>query len=244
MAIKRVKNFFINIIFPKECISCGNLGRWICLDCFDTIEFKPLNLCNFCEGFSFLGLTCKKCRKDNYLDGVFSFNSYNSIILKKIIHNYKYNNVISFADDLSVIIEIVLKNIKKAQSINAIPNIINNDTLFFSVPLHKRRIRYRGFDQIQIIFDRLVLKGLFEPDKVGSGLIRYKYTRPQVKVKRKEERLKNLQGAFVYNGISIKGRKIILIDDVSTTGATFNECAKVLKLAGAKSVYGVSAARG
>jgi competence protein ComFC len=244
MAIKKIGKFFIGIIFPKECVNCGNSGKWICFDCFNLIDFKPLNLCIFCEGFSFLGLTCRKCKKDNYLDGAFSFNSYNNIILKKIIHNYKYNNVKSFSNNLSSILTIVLKNIEKAQAINVIPCIIDKNTLFFSIPLHKRRLRYRGFNQVELLLDNLVLKDVVSLGKVGRGLVRGKYTKPQVKVENKKERLKNLQGVFNYSGKSIKGRKIILIDDVSTTGATFNECAKVLKSSGAKKVYGVSIARG
>ena len=92
--------------------------------------------------------------------------------------------------------------------------------------------------------DSLILRDFVSSGVVGSGLIRSKYTKPQVKVEDKKERLKNLQGAFDYIGEPIKDKKIILIDDVSTTGATFNECARILKSAGAKKVYGVSIARG
>ncbi len=244
MAVDSIKKFFVNIFFPKECIVCGDAGEWICGNCFNSIDFKPLNLCSFCEGFSFLGRTCKKCKKDNYLDGVFSFNSYNNLILKKIIHTYKYNNVKTFGDKLSLFLAIVLKNIEKAQAINAIPIIVDQKTLFLSVPLHNKRLRYRGFDQVELLLNNLVLSGVVDSNKVGRGLIRDKYTRPQVKVENKKERLKNLRNAFKYEGGNIKGLKIILIDDVSTTGTTFNECAKVLKLAGARKVYGVCVARG
>lgn len=236
--------FLVDWLFPIECVSCGNSGSWFCHECFENVEFYPLNSCIFCGCFSFLGLTCKKCRTERKLDGVFSYNSYKKIVLKKLINNYKYNYIESLSLDLSLMLERVIENIKKGQAIGNLPSIINGNTLYFFVPLHKKRLRQRGFNQSFKILDNLSERGVVENSFLAEGLFRNRYTAPQAKISDDKERLLNLKNAFSYKGDSLRGRNVILIDDVATTGTTLEECAKVLKAAGARRVYGVCVARG
>lgn len=238
-----IRKNIIEWIFPEECIICSEEGSWLCSDCLVNIDFKPSNVCEFCGKFSFLGLTCKKCKNENYLDGIFSYNSYKNIALKKIIHHYKYNYIEKLGENLAFMLGVIIKNIEKGQVVGGLKNIINNDTIYFSVPLHEKRLRERGFDQSKLLLDKLVNQNLVNKENVGVGLLRIKYTSAQAKIKNENERSKNLTDAFKYCGDDLKNKNIILIDDVYTTGATLRECAKELKKFGARRVYGAVIAK-
>ena len=117
--------------------------------------------------------------------------------------------------------------------------------IIIPVPLHKKRLNERGFNQ-SLLIAHYMSKSLNIPLYV-NGLQRTRWTRPQIELTR-EERLKNVRGAFAVKAglkpaTTIKGKNVILVDDVYTTGATVNECAKVLKKAGADEVVVFTLAR-
>lgn len=234
----------IDWFFPVECIVCGESGDWMCKCCLSVIELKPVNSCIFCHQFSFAGITCKKCKTEKFLEGVFCYNSYGNPIIKKIIYHYKYSFLKKLSDELSFMLGELIENIRVGQEVNSLPKIISAKTIFFSVPLHKRRLRERGFNQSSLLLEKLVANNVVDESCLGGGLTRVRYTRPQAKTMSRGDRGKNLNKAFLYNGQSLKNKNIILVDDVSTTGSTLNECARVLKSAGAKKVYGLVVARG
>ncbi len=242
--MNNIKSFIIDWIFPVECIICGKPEYWICEDCLSLVEFKPVNSCPFCHCFSLFGLTCKKCKKEKFLRGIFCYNSYRNSILKKIIHVYKYNFLKKLSENLAEMMRVSLENIKSGQALGVLPKIISEDTFYFFVPLHKIRLRERGFNQSALLLEELINKRVISSDKPGSGLIRKRYTIPQAKIKNEKERINNLGQAFDYSGKSLKNKTVILIDDVSTTGTTLNECARVLKESGAKNIYGLVIVRG
>jgi len=108
------------------------------------------------------------------------------------------------------------------------------------VPLHPTRIRERGYDQIAALVGLL---GKQSGKPVWLCLRRSRYTESQTRFSRKE-RLRNLQNAFeLRKGTSVLGKRLLLVDDVLTTGSTLDECARVLKGHGAKSVRAVTVAR-
>jgi ComF family protein len=109
------------------------------------------------------------------------------------------------------------------------------------VPLHVKRIRQRGFNQAILVGGLLSRKwGLpFYRD----GLCRTRWTEPQISLS-VDEREKNVRGAFaVKKAEAFKGKRIILVDDVYTTGSTVSECARALKRVGAEAVFVVTVAR-
>jgi len=109
--------------------------------------------------------------------------------------------------------------------------VCSSDLLAF-VPLHPTKERERGFNQSELIARQLSLLSGIE---LSSGLIlRQKYTKSQTKLGRKE-RSENISGAFFTND-SLIGKSVLIVDDVITTGATLNECAKILKQAGCRKV--------
>lgn len=128
-----------------------------------------------------------------------------------------------------------------------------SDTLLFDntgpillvpIPLSKKRLRERGYDQA-LLLAKEVMK-LSEKNTLhlaSDVLTRIKHTLPQTETKSRKERMQNIRGCFaVQNPINIAEKNIILLDDVTTTGATFTEARLVLLNAGAKSVIAVAAA--
>jgi ComF family protein len=109
------------------------------------------------------------------------------------------------------------------------------------VPLHTRRLRERGFNQALLLAQGISER--FAIPLVFDSLERTKFTRPQVELVGRD-RMKNVSGAFAlrYPHV-VHGKRVLLIDDVFTTGATMNECSRVLKLAGAQSVTALTLAR-
>jgi ComF family protein len=109
------------------------------------------------------------------------------------------------------------------------------------VPLHLSRLRKRGFNQA-LVLGRILGRKMGKP-VLMKGLKRIRNTIPQVQLDH-SQREKNVRGAFVVGDPNeIKGKDLLLVDDVFTTGATVNECAKVLKKAGAGQVFVLTLAR-
>jgi len=111
--------------------------------------------------------------------------------------------------------------------------------LVVPVPLHPTRLRERGFNQAELLAKILAQKKI----PLGCALERIRYTTTQTAFDR-VERMENLRGAFrLRKKIGVRGLHVLLVDDILTTGSTLSECARVLREAGARSVYAVTAAR-
>jgi ComF family protein len=148
--------------------------------------------------------------------------------LQDAICAIKYRNVSSLAKPLASL------------TVRALPGELDTDVIV-PVPLHPSRLRARGFNQSLLIADRLG-RHLRRPVST-TDLIRTIATEPQTSLTR-SERIRNLRRAFtVRHAEAFCGRKILLIDDVFTTGTTLNECAKALRSAGAASVSALALAR-
>ena len=109
------------------------------------------------------------------------------------------------------------------------------------VPLHKRRLKRRGYNQASLISQDL--GKLMDIPVVDGCLVRIKEAKPQVDTESVEERWNNVKSAFCCVDDRVVGKRILIIDDVCTTGATMESCARVLKEGGASSVWGLSVAR-
>jgi ComF family protein len=109
------------------------------------------------------------------------------------------------------------------------------------VPLHKRRLRERGYNQAALIAHEL--SKLTSLPVVNNCLTRLRHTTPQARTSNVEERRNNILQAFARRDRRLRGKQVLLIDDVSTSGATLDFCAAALKAAGATSVWGLVMAR-
>jgi len=235
-----VENFlekFWDMFFPKKCINCQEFGDYLCVDCLSLIEVLQDCYCPFCNTPTIVaeGKTCRDCSHNHYLNGLFAATSFQNSIVKKAIHVFKYPPLIkSLAIPLTslLITHLELASVKHKLT----------DFIIVPVPLSKTKLRFRGFNQAEEIAD-ILTKSIHS--QIQNVLIRTRNTRSQVELSR-IERKNNVDGIFAINPkmISIiKNKKILLIDDVFTTGATIDEAAKVLKQNGAKEVWAAVIAR-
>lgn len=186
-------------------------------------------LCPVCERPSPYGLTHPICRKKLSLDGLYVFGDYRGI-LKNLLLAYKYKNV-------SVISKILYGLI-----INNLPNVFKKADLIIPIPLHPKRLMERGFNQSELLC-RLIA-GALDINVNCKSLVRKRHTLPQMSLRTYKERTKNIKNAFrVANPDSVKGKTVLLIDDIMTTGATMFEAVKTLKRNGAGKTYGIVVAR-
>ena len=221
-SFKKAKDFFVYLrkliadtLFPIECLGCGKEGCWLCVDCLSTIRPDKHSL----SGES--------------LDRILTFYSYDQELLKKAIHFLKYKFVEDLAEPLG---GLIVKNIREMGSRPG------KEFIIIGIPLFRKRLIERGFNQA-VLLAKIVSRDLGWPME-ENALQRVRATVPQVELE-EEGRAQNIKNAFaVFDSSKIINKKIILVDDVLTTGATMEECAKTLKLSGAKEVWGVALAKG
>ena len=185
--------------------------------------------CPECDKPSTLGMLHPVCKKPHTpLDALMVAAEYSEQAVRNLVWQLKYNSAKTIAEDLSVLFADFLVN----------QNILEyfTDFTLTSVPLHKTRLKLRGFNQAEIISKNLSKKLMFPYLEL---LTKLKKTKRQVDLTLKE-RVENVKGVF---SATEPPKKILLIDDIATTGSTLRECAKVLKAAGAKEIWGLVLAR-
>lgn len=234
--LKNLQTFLLDTLFPIDCLSCGRGGVWLCDDCLRKIEPLSVQVCPKCEdAITDSGRVCRNCRFSSALDGLLVAAKYKDGGLGKSVHLYKYR----FIEDLHIPLgEILTQAVLRSQL--PIPDMV------IPIPLHPRRLRWRGFNQSQLLagyVSRNLAPGFEIP--LGTDILRRKrYTPPQMKIKKYAERLDNLRNAFVaVETGNVKNKTVLLVDDIATTGATLFECAEVLKRNGTKKVFGAVLAR-
>jgi len=246
--LKIFKNYLLDIIFPIECISCSADGKWICSKCYNTIPIRQTQECIFCGKNNLLGNFCKKCRTGHSLDGVLVASDYSNKILSKAIKTYKYKLIKNLSTPLSQLLIDLLSQILTDPEKNYFWHdsgnvIIKNfkKNIIIPVPLHKKRLRWRGFNQSEELANNF--SKYFNLETNSKDLKRIKFKKPQTRLD-KDERFENIKNSFIWSGKNLNKKNIILIDDVSTSTATLNECARVLKQNGANKVWGLVIAHG
>lgn len=220
--------FIKNLIFPMGtyCICCGNL-----ID-----EKRTYCLCDHCVrhfDWGLIKIDLKKQEEESpyplSLDSVIGCMKY-GIYERRLIFTLKYNKATYVA---RILAEIMYDRIKIDEEVRKKVETLD---YIVPVPISRGKLKQRGFNQTEKIgkhFSRLV-----KIPQENKFLIRTKDTKPQ-RALSKEERFFNLKGVFQvpeYNKAKLRDKRIILIDDVYTTGATGNLCAQALKDSGAKSV--------
>lgn len=230
------KKFILDTLFPISCLACEKSDEWICDKCLSKMPTITDQSCPICEKTNTPdGRVCFSCRKETFLDAMLVCSSYKNELVSTAVHYLKYRFVRDMGKPLAKLIATSLYN-----SEIPVPNII------IPVPLHPHRLRWRGFNQAQLLAQHTSENFMPEisiPIET-EVLIRIKRTPPQMKIKNIKKRKENISKAFsVTNTEKIKEKTILLIDDVSTTGNTIFECAKTLKENGAKKVFATVIAR-
>ncbi|MFA6551095.1 MAG: ComF family protein [Patescibacteria group bacterium] len=251
--VKRAFNFFLDIIFPIECLGCGQEGKWICADCQKQIPINLISHCLECKQETKFGEFCHKCEPNHHLNGVLIASDYNNELIKQAIKTLKYRFVPEIGQELGglliLFLERQLAQIHSADWLNNFvvgknfaPQVLTDikNTLVMPVPLYPRRKRWRGFNQAEILARQVVTHFGFE---LGiKNLHRVRATHDQASLHERERRT-NVANSFAWQGGALNGKHIILTDDVATTGSTLNACALVLKQAGAGEVWGLVVAK-
>jgi competence protein ComFC len=220
----------LDLLFPPHCLGCRSPGSYLCPHC--TNLFSPITsaICPVCGKGSYSGITHPRCRKSYTLDGLISTFPYQGIV-KQALMKYKYKLVYSLTQTLH---ELIITHTDFSP-------ISSRSWLITAVPLHPRRRRWRGFNQAELLTHALAQYTHWPHSP--HLLKRTRYTTPQMSLSR-SPRLKNLTNAFmVHAPPNPIPYSVLLVDDVWTTGATLSECAKVLKRAGAKTVWAYTLAR-
>lgn len=218
----------MNIVFPVKCILCGKTGVDLCLECLSGAPGAERESAKW----------------------IFPLYDYRHPAIKKSLWLLKYKGKKRLAN---VFAEIIYEKILEELSDLSIMENFNN-IILIPIPLSPKRYRERGFNQAQLLCEEIIKINNLRGD-VGSGginlslennvLTKPKETEHQVRIKDRRARLKNLSGSFTVKNEKtnfIKNRNIILIDDITTTGATLTEAKKVLKQAGARKVIAFTVA--
>lgn len=231
----------LNFILPPRCVLCGKVLRddqGICDSCINNVEFLKLPICYRCgqplnevTGQNNAHLLCARCLRTKrqvfrLSRSAFAYDDFS----KKLILDFKFYDYTDLAALLAKMLYVAGNDIFQSGVDIIIP-----------VPLHYTRLIKRKYNQSSLLAKELSkLTGI----KTDNFILRKKRrTKPQVECSG-TARLNNLKNAFIVkNPAKIKGKRVLLIDDVLTTGATLRECAVTLKRAGAKSVDNLTAAR-
>ncbi len=224
--IQKIFNNLLNFVLPNSCISCQTIipaeSKYLCQNCYGKLE--PYH-------------ETHPWKTDRISDGVID-NSISAFWFREgtpiqpLLHAMKYSKM----KGIGVMLGNELGRIIASQSNEHFDYVI-------PVPLHKARYRDRTYNQSEFIAKGVLQ--ILNAETINDGLIRTRFTETQTKLS-KSERKENVKGAFMVNpkhSEDIRGKNIILIDDVITTGATILECASAIKKASAGKVWICSAAK-
>lgn len=212
---RNLKNFWLDLLFPINCLGCGQESTWLCPACFERLKFngRAYHL------------------ETPALKQIFIAGDYDQALLAELIKKFKYDFLINLGQDLGrFLINFWTKTYQYRLA----------NPLVIPVPLAGKRLRWRGFNQAEILADFFSRHFGYE---MSHGLKRKAQRYPQASLPA-NKRAENVKAEFFWPGRSLDGRTILLIDDVTTTGATLNECALALKAAGAVKIYALVLAKG
>jgi ComF family protein len=227
--VSKLTGAALNFFFPQKCLGCGDEGFLICPACRRSLKRILPPVCPRCGRPQINGINCPSCVNwpcsVDCIRAPLQFEG----LTRQAVHQFKYKNLRSLAGTLANILYEFLQ-----------PNPLPAQVLV-PVPLHPRRLKERGYNQSALL--AVELSKLSRVPVNEACLIRANYTGPQAKTAAVTQRRENVRTAFTCRDSSVTGKQILLIDDVATSGATLDACARELKSAGAASVCGLAVAR-
>lgn len=213
---KKILEISRDLLFPVFCISCRVEGEWLCQPCLEKLqsEIKPQFFCH------------------PYLDKVIALANYKSEIIARLVRLLKYE----YAEEVGVIFEKLIEDFVRQNG----KFFGDQSSIIVPIPLHKKRYLERGFNQAELLAESW---GRHLNASVWKNvLIRQRQTKTQVGLSGMERR-NNLQGAFALRQPFAGIERVILVDDVFTTGSTLEEAGRLLRAHGIKEVWGAVVAR-
>ena len=214
----------LNFLLPQKCLGCNKKQVILCRECLKTLPLPDS------EGPR----------------NIFAAAHYDYEITRRAVWLLKYRGIKQLAEPLAELINTRCFSVK-----HRVFYFDKSEWIIIPIPLSSKRLRERGYNQAELIAKHLLDKiktSDVEIKNIGcltDVLYKKFHTESQVNVKDREKRLKNMKGSFgIKNPELIKNKNIILIDDVSTTGATISEAEKTLLKAGAKKIIAMVVAKG
>jgi ComF family protein len=224
----------LNLIFPPHCAGCGATGAFLCDRCIAAAPFVKPRTCLFCPRPQPDGALCYACRQQPSALVAAAALCYYTPPIETAIKRLKYKGGQAVAPALAALVAAPPR-----------PTWLQPGaaTLLLPVPLHPARERERGFNQAALLAAALAPHLDLPCDPHPHYLRRVRRTRPQVGLN-SEQRRQNVAGAFACDPApALRDARIVLVDDVYTTGATMQDCARALREAGAARVYAFTIAR-
>lgn len=229
---------FLNIIYPKRCLLCGtdlphNDRLYACPTCWDSRETIGPLACTACAlPLEYGGERCPSCTgKKLPYRAAYASVRYRGVI-QKYCHRIKFGRRAYLIDPLA---ELMCRTVREK-------NLCQCADAILPVPLHPARYRERGFNQSELL--SRIIGGRFSVPVRTDILFRKKNTHPQFELSQ-ERRLTNIRNAFEIHTPCARPlpKRVLLVDDICTTGGTFRECASTLKKAGVKDITCLALAR-
>lgn len=239
VSIRLLSGALLDIIFPPRCHCCKSAAPsgaiHLCSDCLQKIEPLLSPLCPVC-GIPFhtdggIDHSCSSCALNQppfaAARAPFAYDG----PIKQMIHTFKYERKIALRRPLALLVARGLEDFAAETA----PDLV------IPVPLHPKRLRQRGYNQAILLGETMARQ--WRLPFCRANLRRIRWTEPQIELPAAERRL-NVKGAFaVASPGLLRGKKVLLVDDVYTTGATVMECSRTLRRAGATAVFVATVAR-
>ena len=238
---KKVREGFLDILFPRFCFGCGKEGIYICKEC-DLFLTENNLICPICGESNYNGETHIDCSTKYTLDGLVSVWDYEGVI-RRVIISIKGKNHYHAGEKLvqKAFGDVILN---QNRFIHFLDFLLLEDLKITFVPAHKNKRNNDIYQVEKQNHAQEIAKALVDLFESGPEVVpllkKSKKTKKQSELTKKE-RLKNVKDAFEIRGAVPKN--VVLVDDVFTTGATMRECANKLKRGGAEKVWGFTLAR-
>ncbi|MBE6969505.1 MAG: ComF family protein [Ruminococcaceae bacterium] len=208
----RLIDWILDLIFPPKCVFCAAI-----------LESSAEKICPDCEK-NLLRWRNERVQKAEFLPQIAAALHYEEHV-RESVHRYKFAGRSYYAPLYGTLMAMAA-----GEQLTE-----NFDTLSY-VPLSKKRLRKRGYDQARLLAEEL---GKHFSMEVETLLVKVRDVPAQSTMKTAAERRANISGCYaVAEGVKVEGKRVLLVDDVLTTGATLSEAARMLRLHGAAAVYG------
>ena len=235
--LRETGDWILDFLFPPHCVTCRRHGAWFCPDCQDQIELIVPPICQRCgsplaqpAGYR-AGQACVQCRKAPPRPNGLLACAYYTAPLRQAIRQFKYNDLCSLAAPLG---QLMVTGWQRLAPKNCVVDVI------VPVPLHASRERQRGYNQSALLAREF--GAYVQLPVVERVLIRTKATAPQVDLGI-NERKANVKDAFQVVDRSLSGKRVLLVDDVYTTGSTLDAAYSALRKGGVSYIWAFTLAR-
>ena len=182
----------LDLFFPKYCLGCGLEDSYLCSDCSKLLLPLKSVSCFICGRRSPVGYACKECcrARRSHLSGILVASDWNNLLLRQIIYEYKYRFIKELVDPLAELMITFLRT-------NKLADWPTDQLILIPVPLHGRRLTWRGFNQSDLLTQKISAR--LNLPLIKNILIRFRHALPQREIKNHNARAANIKNAFALS---------------------------------------------